>query len=62
MAADQSELVTERPRTFEPAHFAPERCPCCGEALTPGILKGPNGRWPTAQCKCDSPMHRVCYR
>lgn len=63
MAASVTHERIERdaPR-FEPAHFAPERCPCCGEALTPGVLKGANGRWPNAQCKCDSPMHRVCYR
>lgn len=33
--------------------FGPERCPDCDEAITPGVLKGANGRPRLIQCRCD---------
>jgi hypothetical protein len=38
--------------------FGPERCPDCGEALTPRTLKLRNGGRPQVQCRCDAGLSR----
>jgi len=44
-------------RTVDPVEklFGPERCPDCGEALTPWSLQKRGGGYAAQQCKCDHP-------